>query len=251
MKALHLGILSAGVLTLFLLAQESPEGNAEEEAVPFPFCFEVPSPGGERAVGDVGRLWYKRRLTIEFLDGDDWHHAKVEEYAKEWEPHCGIRFAFGVESGGDVRISFDPRGGNWSLLGTEAEASDGASMNLAIHRSSRESYLKSTILHEFGHALGLYHEHQNPEKRFQWNEQAVIEDCKRIGWTDERIQKNILRSLTNPTLTLHPSEFDRESVMLYPIPARWTNGAFTSSWNTGLSELDKKTVAELYGVSSR
>jgi hypothetical protein len=32
------------------------------------------------------------------------------------------------------------------------------------------------VLHEFGHALGLIHEHQNPVGGIQWNKPAVYAD---------------------------------------------------------------------------
>ena len=38
---------------------------------------------------------------------------------------------------------------------------------------SDDDELRRVVLHEFGHALGLIHEHQNPEGGIEWNEPAV------------------------------------------------------------------------------
>ena len=49
-------------------------------------------------------------------------------------------------------------------------------MNLALRG---EQYPDRVILHEFGHALALVHEHQNSALSIQWNETAVIEELTR------------------------------------------------------------------------
>jgi hypothetical protein len=36
----------------------------------------------------------------------------------------------------------------------------------------------AACVHEFGHALGLIHEHQNPNRAIQWNRDAVINDLQ-------------------------------------------------------------------------
>ena len=49
-------------------------------------------------------------------------------------------------------------------------------MNLALRGAQ---YPERPILHEFGHALGLAHEHQNPAitSTIRWDETAVIASC--------------------------------------------------------------------------
>ena len=66
-------------------------------------------------------------------------------------------------------------------------------MNLAL-RGDR--YPDAVILHEFGHALGLKHEHQNPAFRIQWNESAIIQHLKQSqGWSEAQIRHNVINRL--------------------------------------------------------
>lgn len=60
-------------------------------------------------------------------------------------------------------------GGSWSYIGTDALhlPKESASMNLGFVDAA-------TVMHEFGHALGLIHEHQSPFKGgYEWNKEEV------------------------------------------------------------------------------
>lgn len=100
-------------------------------------------------------------------------------------------------------------------------------------------------LHEFGHALGLMHEPLNPLAPIQWNRQAVYEYYRRIaGWDKAMVDSNVLAVLqldqSNYTL------FDRNSIMIYEIPAELTLNDFRVQGNSVLSATDKKFIAEKY-----
>ena len=62
-----------------------------------------------------------------------------------------------------LRITFDSGAGNWSFLGTLAQnvPPAQATMNLGwvLDSPDPQPFEKGLILHEFGHALGLTHEH--------------------------------------------------------------------------------------------
>ena len=62
-----------------------------------------------------------------------------------------------------IRITFDPTLGNWSYVGalTSSVSPSAATMNLGwvLDSTTDQPFEKGVILHEFGHALGLTHEH--------------------------------------------------------------------------------------------
>ncbi len=69
-----------------------------------------------------------------------------------------------------LSISFDEAGGSFSWIGTQNNwvSKDEATMNLGwvenTGTTAMGAYEKGTILHEFGHALGLLHELQSPAR---------------------------------------------------------------------------------------
>ena len=59
--------------------------------------------------------------------------------------------------------------GSWSYLGTDATRVPKESFTMNLGFVDRP-----TVLHEFGHSLGLIHEHQSPfPGGFEWNRENV------------------------------------------------------------------------------
>jgi len=101
------------------------------------------------------------------------------------------------------------------------------------------------VLHEFGHALGLVHEHQNPAATIHWNMDAVYDYYQRTQhWSRAETYANVIQkysgSETNHTV------YDPQSIMEYSIPSELTTDGFSVGWNTGLSDLDETFIAQLY-----
>ena len=208
------------------------------------------------AVGYIGKKWTASDtvdpndtgllsdvvITVTFLDGTSEERALVEQIAPEWGKHgASLRFKF-VESGAsDIRVGFDPNGGHWSFIGWDARGEE-KTMNLALRG---ERYPERVILHEFGHALSLAHEHQNPAVSIQWNETVVIAEFKeKQGWTKKEIEDNVLTPLAIDQTNF--TRFDPQSIMLYPISNRWTIGDFETGYNRTLSATDKSFISTLY-----
>ncbi|MEP0885178.1 tachylectin-related carbohydrate-binding protein [Trichocoleus sp. ST-U3] len=203
---------------------------------------------GFSLTGMTPYLWENgKTLRVRFLDGDPVVHAKVEQVAHQWSKFANIKFRFGNDPDAEIRISFT-RSGSWSMLGTGAlqVARSEPTMNFGwlTPTSSDEEYSR-VVLHEFGHALGFTHEHKHPEAGIKWNRAAVIDYYRRTnGWDEETTVRNVLQAESKDETQY--SNFDRESIMLYAIPAQLTTDGFSVGWNTQLSAIDKQFAQILY-----
>jgi hypothetical protein len=114
--------------------------------------------------------------------------------------------------------------------------------------SSDDEYFR-VVLHEFGHALACIHEHQNPAGGIPWDEDRVYAyyGGPPNHWEKARTFQNLLKKYDGELTQF--SEFDRDSIMLYPIPNDLTIGDFEVGWNRRLSESDKRMIAEMYPKS--
>ncbi len=197
----------------------------------------------------TGKLWKNgRRLRVAFLDGHDEVKARIEPIAREWSEHANIEFDFGNHAEAEIRISFE-LAGSWSYLGTDALTLDpeAATMNFGwLRPDSGEADYQRVVLHEFGHALACIHEHQNPAGGIPWDVDKVYAHYggPPNNWPKAQVHRNLLLRYEEG-LTSH-TEFDPDSIMLYPIPAELTIGGFEVGWNTALSKTDRKMIARMY-----
>ena len=102
------------------------------------------------------------------------------------------------------------------------------------------------VTHEFGHALGLIHEHQNPDTPIDWNRAAVIADLSGPpnNWDEATIENNMFKRYDPSEVSTTPT--DRLSIMMYPIPASWTNDGFSADLNKELSDTDRDFIRGAY-----
>jgi len=187
-------------------------------------------------------------LHVTFLDGDARVQEKVARVAQEWTRYANLKLLFGQDPKAQIRISFQP-GGSWSYIGTECLgiSKDKPTMNLGwLELDTEDDEYSRVVLHEFGHALGCIHEHQSPAGGIQWNEKAVLD--YHAGppnhWDEATTRHNLLETYDR-TLTMF-SEFDSESIMLYPVPKEFTQNGFEVGWNRRLSALDKALIKDMY-----
>ena len=196
-------------------------------------------------------------LKLCFLNGDSDIQNKVKRHALTWQVHANIVFDFngGLES--QIRISFDKNSGSWSLVGTlardERHKQHEPTICLAIDSADlkyRKERIQRIVLHEFGHVLGLVHEHQSPGLKIRWRKKAVYHDCcKRRRYTREWVDDNIPKAYPKEKAR-NFSTFDPFSIMVYKIPQHWNRNKIETSWNTSLSEEDKKNIAICYPYDS-
>lgn len=140
----------------------------------------------------------------------------------------------------DIRISWE-EGGAYSLVGNQHRLSNkDSTMNLG--------WLDlGTIEHEFGHALGMIHEHSNPRgEQIQWNKPLAY---KYFGgppnmWTPAEVDLQVFERYD--VENINGSDFDPNSVMLYFFPAKITLNNKGTKANPKYSELDKKWLMKMY-----
>jgi Astacin (Peptidase family M12A) len=195
-------------------------------------------------------------LTVSFFAGTPDLQRRVAKLAQGWveESRADITFNFWIDDpdsakSADIRIDFQKGKGSWSHLGRYAQtlAPTAATMNLGwMTMELDEVRARAVVLHEFGHALGLIHEHTNPKHPIQWNETAVIADLKKTqGWDEAKIRANMFAKFKVDDV--EATAVDPLSIMMYPIPSTWTKDGFTAPFNSVLTAADKKLVREQYG----
>ena len=187
-------------------------------------------------------------LNVSFIDGTAWQQQEVKKYAPIWSNYANVKFNFlsMYSPGADIRISFKPDLGSCSQIGSMAKSIRPGewTMNYGwINTTTPEEDIKGVVLHEFGHALGLLHEHMNPLGNIQWNKDKVYAYYMSMGWSREKIDMNIFDRYS-VSQTNH--KYDPKSIMHYPIPKELTLDGYSVGINDELSADDIALIRELY-----
>ncbi|MGL4640736.1 MAG: M12 family metallopeptidase [Shewanella sp.] len=206
-------------------------------------CKTIDQPSNQRAVGARSKFWSTGTvLRVGFLGGTPTQIAAVRQHAPEWSQSANITFSFPVAGPYDIRISFNQNDGAWSYVGTDCRSitfQSEPTMNLGW-------ISRDVILHEFGHALGLLHEHQNPNGGICFNEANVIASLSGPpnNWSVAQIRFNVLDK--HRPADVVTTAWDRNSIMHYNMPANWTCNNTAIRGGTVLSETDRQFIAARY-----
>jgi hypothetical protein len=201
------------------------------------------SSGAEEAVMPIKKQWPNgTTLGVRFMGGDSSHQALVKKFAPQWSKHANVKLHFNDAPDAQIRITFLDDGA-WSYVGTDC-------LGIPLHAATMNLGWvdEGVILHEFGHAIGLGHEHQNPKGGIEWNEEQVIRDLSGPPnyWDPATIRHNVIEKYSEDHIK--GTDYDDESIMLYAFPASWTLNGVATSANEVLSGMDKKFIgsAEAY-----
>ena len=143
----------------------------------------------------------------------------------------------------DIRISFNPKEGCSSHVGTDCytvKDQTESTMNFGW-------FDVGTVLHEFGHVLGLEHEHQSTfDNTINWNYKKLYKWADEVlHWTEKDVKEQIL----DPLEESEGTSYDPESIMLYYYPAYLTKDGKGTKQNIRLSPIDVLYINKLYPIN--
>ncbi|KAF5309136.1 hypothetical protein D9619_012800 [Psilocybe cf. subviscida] len=213
-----------------------------------------------RAVfGKPDNLWENgKTITYAFLGaaplcGTPKQQAKVAAVltpnAKStWVDYANVKFQRLPDdraSSAIVRIQFIPGTASWAYIGQEAMKVGKSQPTMNLGWIADDVVLddseRGVILHEFGHVLGLMHEHQSPMMGgvITLREDAIkAVYMKKKGWSEEQVEQQVLRKYNESEVT-NFTEFDRLSIMMYYMPREMNLQGIELPPNDALSPLDK------------
>lgn len=233
---------------------------------PARICRDVIPPGKERTavsdrasttrlnavVAEPTLLWPNtdQPIIYRFLNPPspegDVRREKVRIAIKEWEKFAAVTFRERLDGeNADIKIAFKDDG-SWSNIGMDCtrKSQDQASMNFgwidgrSPHLSDKD---RAVILHEFGHALGMLHEHQSPAfggATIRDDAAVVAYYQEHQGWDERMVRTQILNTYNTKSVT-NFSAVDEKSIMMYPLPMEVTGLDHDISFNHELSDMDK------------
>jgi hypothetical protein len=239
----------------------APARFASEQAVVSNF-MRMAAPSGldasgvihpQRAAMVMLKKWENgRTLSCRFLDGSAKQKSRVEAKAHIWEKYANIKIKFVTSASVDIRISFKFDSGSWSAVGNDCLVEKyfpkyQPTMNYGwLEDNTDDQEYERVVVHEFGHALGLVHEHQSPKAKLKWNKTEVyrVFSGPPNFWSKADIDSNILEKYSPKGIKDTP--FDNESIMLYQFDGKlFTDGKGTPN-NTRLSDRDKAFITQMY-----
>jgi hypothetical protein len=187
------------------------------------------------------------------MDGSPEDHKLVKESINEWTKYANLNFDY-VESNSEaeVRAAFgnlyvEP-GATYAFMGMQSAdlSSDKPTLYLGLLHEMAEKDKRRLVLHELGHILGLFHEHQNPNctNFIEFKKPDIYEFYLRTsGWTPDTVDAQIVKPYEVPYRA-----FDPKSIMMFELPPQVTRypGPLRPRLNEELSESDKAFIARLY-----
>ena len=189
---------------------------------------------------------FKGGQTINLsFEGSD--QAKIEQslflLQKHAFPFLNLKFQIGHTGASVIRIRIEPSDKPKANITGQTTGIGTTTPIVNVYKFSQ-----GVLLHEFGHAMGMYHEHQNPSPNnpLKWNEAAAYDlYVNKQGWTKEQVKAQILNR-EDKTKTLYTA-WDPNSIMNYSIPNSLLATPVKTFRNQEYSDGDKAWFKLKYG----
>lgn len=200
----------------------------------------------KRSTGFISKFWPNRStITVSFMeDLSDKLKYRVERVIRRWEPHMSLAMEFVEGRQANIRISLNGMQ-NRSELGNNALYIPADIPTLTLATPSDHPSFEPDLLHEFGHALGLNHEHQHPDANIPWDMDRTYRYFKeRFGWDENDVNSQIFE--VHYDADVFRGSYDKKSIMHYQVPNEITLGDWEVGVNTTISEQDKINLRKIY-----
>jgi len=222
-----------------------------------------------RALIHKAKIWKIKTINVKFLEGLIYEKTWVEKVVKEdFEPFVGLTFNFQPKESDDehILITFRKNKGTYSYIGTDClNKKTEETMNFAwidppkkhfkykgkLYRvpsnaSRNGNTFGASILHEFGHVIGLVHEHKHPTHSIKWDLEKVYEKYKGAPnfWKNDKIKSQFIDRYDEEEV--NGTAYDKDSIMLYFFPPDMTTDGMYMKANHRLSPKDKEIMLKHY-----
>lgn len=212
----------------------------------------------KRSLGEHTKYWRPgRTLKVLVYSHNEHSFQAVKSAASKWLPYISLTFDFiEIEEDdiyqseqflGDIRVDFHPNydgGGGSSKLGTDSLTGSPHTASMVLGTDFLSAQYEYTVVHEFGHALGLQHEHQHPDAGIPWDRERAYRYFAGANFTRADVDANIFPFERVSGRVYEP--YDRDSVMHYHIPNEVTIGDWHHPGNVQISAGDIAFMRKTY-----
>ena len=206
-----------------------------------------------RGMADNYYLWDPgATVTVKFMPGGSQSlRNEVINYAKIWEQYANIKFKFVPDNAAvtNIRVKLTDNDGAWSTIGTQCNDVSQSEHTLNLDtvdfkQRAGAAYWRATVVHEFGHSLGLMHEQSYPGG-IKWNLPVVYNYyLNHSDWDSAMIYSQVLK--VNDEFYTNGTAYDPKSIMQYWVRKEFTLDGVAIDENLELSNGDKILISALY-----